>query len=83
MNNLTCTEVQGAMYAFPRVHFTQKAIDEAKKEGVTPDFKYCLDLLNETGIVTVPGSGFGQKEGTHHFRMTNLITPTHNFDVCL
>ncbi len=26
----------------------------------------------ETGIVVVPGSGFGQKEGTWHFRTTFL-----------
>ncbi len=25
-----------------------------------------------TGVVIVPGSGFGQKEGTYHFRTTFL-----------
>ena len=39
---------------------------------------YCMDMLNETGIMTVPGSGFGQKEDTYHFRATNLVTPTHD-----
>lgn len=29
-------------------------------------------LLEETGIVTVPGSGFGQEEGTFHLRTTIL-----------
>lgn len=29
---------------------------------------FCLKLLEETGICVVPGSGFGQKEGTFHFR---------------
>jgi alanine transaminase len=33
-------------------------------------------MVEETGIMTVPGSGFGQKEGTYHFRITNLVTPT-------
>jgi alanine transaminase len=33
-------------------------------------------MLEETGIMTVPGSGFGQKEGTYHFRITNLVSPT-------
>jgi len=28
--------------------------------------------LEATGVVCVPGSGFGQKEGTHHFRITIL-----------
>jgi alanine transaminase len=35
-----------------------------------------MDMVNETGIMTVPGSGFGQEEGTYHFRITNLVTPT-------
>ena len=33
-----------------------------------PDAMYCFQLLEETGICVVPGSGFGQREGTHHFR---------------
>lgn len=47
------------MYAFPRIHLTKSAIEEAKKQGVAPDFLYCMELVNETGIMTVPGSGFG------------------------
>ena len=26
--------------------------------------------------MTVPGSGFKQKENTYHFRISNLVTPT-------
>jgi len=37
---------------------------------------YCMDMLNQTGIMTVPGSGFGQKPGEYHFRITNLVMPT-------
>ena len=33
-----------------------------------PDAFYCFQMLEETGICTVPGSGFGQVEGTYHFR---------------
>lgn len=29
---------------------------------------FCMKLLEETGICVVPGSGFGQREGTFHFR---------------
>ena len=32
----------------------------AKEAGKAPDFFYCKQLLEETGIVTVPGSGFKQ-----------------------
>jgi len=76
MRNVTCSEIQGAMYAFPRLHLSQSAIKAAKDMGVQPDFFYCLNLVNETGIMTVPGSGFGQKEGESHLRITNLVTPT-------
>lgn len=40
--------------------------------GKSPDFLYCSDLLEATGICVVPGSGFGQQEGTYHFRSTIL-----------
>lgn len=35
-------------------------VQAAKKTGKAPDFFYCKQLLEETGIVTVPGSGFKQ-----------------------
>ena len=64
------------MYGFPRVAFSQKAIQAAADKGIPVDAMYCLDMVEETGIMTVPGSGFGQAEGTYHFRMTNLVSPT-------
>lgn len=76
MINTSSNEIDGAMYAFPKVHFTPNAIESAKQAGVPVDFMYCLDMVNETGIMTVPGSGFGQKEGTYHYRITNLVNPT-------
>ena len=30
--------------------------------------------------MTVPGSGFGQKAGTHHLRITNLIADTKEME---
>lgn len=48
------------MYAFPQIRLPQKAIDAAKKQGKSPDSFYCLELLDNTGICVVPGSGFGQ-----------------------
>jgi len=38
---------------------------------------YCMKLLEEEGICLVPGSGFGQKEGTFHFRLVWLTTGPH------
>ncbi|CAN8313041.1 unnamed protein product [Cochlearia groenlandica] len=36
------------------------------------DVFYCLKLVEATGISTVPGSGFRQKEGVFHLRTTIL-----------
>jgi alanine transaminase len=80
---LKTNKIEGAMYAFPRVFLTESAIKAAKDKGMAPDAMYCKEALEETGIVVVPGSGFRQKEGTHHFRITNLIYNTEEFDKAL
>lgn len=72
---INCQNIDGAMYAFPKIDMPEFRIEEAEKLGIPADMNFCLKLLEHTGIVTVPGSGFGQKEGTHHFRLTNLINP--------
>lgn len=46
MKNVTCTEIEGAMYGFPRIHFSDKFIKEAHSQGCEPDFMYCMDLVN-------------------------------------
>ena len=43
---------------------------------MAPDMFYCMKLLEETGICVVPGSGFGQREGTYHFRYHCLVPPS-------
>merc|ERR1711941_219102 len=72
LEGVTCNPSSGAMYAFPSIAFPQKWIDHCKSKGVPADTQYCLDLLDATGICVVPGSGFGQVEGTFHFRTTFL-----------
>lgn len=71
----SCNPVQGAMYAFPQFRLPAKAIEAAKKAGQEPDVFYAFQLLESTGICIVPGSGFGQKPGTYHFRTTILPQP--------
>ncbi|XP_055297648.1 alanine aminotransferase 1 [Sitodiplosis mosellana] len=68
----SCNTVQGAMYAFPQIKLPPKAIEAAKQAGQQPDVFYAFQLLEETGICIVAGSGFGQKPGTYHFRTTIL-----------
>ena len=83
MHNIQCNRIEGAMYGFPSIKMAPKALERAEDLGIKPDFMYCMDMLKETGIMTVPGSGFGQVEGTHHFRITNLVTPTGDMKKCL
>ena len=67
----------------PRIHLSKSAVEAAKKQGVEPDFLYCMELVDQTGIMTVPGSGFGQREGEYHLRITNLVTPTEKMKAVL
>lgn len=60
LEGVTCNKAEGAMYLFPRLHLPQKAIDAAKAVIAAPDTLYARRLLDATGIVVVPGSGFGQ-----------------------
>jgi len=72
MEGVTCNQPQGAMYAFPNIQLPERAVKFANSKGMEADLYYCLQLLEKTGIVVVPGSGFGQKPGTYHFRTTFL-----------
>lgn len=69
---ISCNPADGAMYAFPRIEIPLRAIEQAEKQGLSPDTLYALSLLEETGICVVPASGFGQKEGRFGFRTTFL-----------
>lgn len=64
------------MYLYPTINLPQKAIEAAQSQGRSPDEFYCLSLLDKTGVCVVPGEGFGQEEGTLHFRTTFLAPGT-------
>ncbi|CAL0317985.1 unnamed protein product [Lupinus luteus] len=72
LEGVTCNKTEGAMYLFPRIRLPEKAIKAAEALNKAPDAFYCGRLLNATGVVVVPGSGFGQVPGTWHFRCTIL-----------
>ena len=71
---------QGAMYGFVRfelppehgVDLAAISPEDRKFHEARRDEAYCLALLEQTGICVVPGSGFGQRAGTLHFRTTFL-----------
>lgn len=72
LEGVSCNSIDGAMYAFPTITLPSKAVAAAVSNGIAPDEMYCMELLEETGIIVVPGSGFKQVEGTFHFRTTIL-----------
>jgi alanine transaminase len=51
-----------------QIEIPEKAVEAAKANGQQPDVFYAFQLLENTGICVVPGSGFGQFPGTYHFR---------------
>ncbi|MBI2819113.1 MAG: aminotransferase class I/II-fold pyridoxal phosphate-dependent enzyme [Acidobacteria bacterium] len=57
---IKCVPPQAAFYAFPRLDISR------------PDSEFVMDLVRQTGVLVVPGSGFGQAPGTQHFRMVFL-----------
>ena len=63
MDGVSCFGRTGAMYLFPRLDKLPKG---------TNVFDYCMRLLEQTGLVTVNGEGFGQKPGSNHLRIAFL-----------
>lgn len=61
IDGISCVEPKGAFYAFPSVKL---------KDG--DDNKFVAGLIKATGVVVVPGTGFGQVPGTNHFRVVFL-----------
>lgn len=57
---ISCVSSKGAFYAFPRLHIKNS------------DNHFVAELIKETGVVVVPGTGFGQVPGTQHFRLVFL-----------
>ena len=62
MPGISCPNPKGAFYAFPKIEDNRFGTD---KEFVTK-------LLESKGVLTVHGSGFGEKYGSGHFRLVYL-----------
>ncbi|PRP87945.1 alanine aminotransferase [Planoprotostelium fungivorum] len=74
MNGTSCAEIKGSLFAFPQIHFSEKALQSAKEAGLSPDTFYASQLLDATGVCVSSGNIFGQKEGTYHIRLTLMPT---------
>jgi len=61
VEGISCVKPEGAFYAFPKI--------ELEKQN---DNHFVAELIKETGVVVVPGTGFGQVPGTNHMRVVFL-----------
>jgi alanine-synthesizing transaminase len=59
---LSSSKPEGAFYLFPKI----------EGHRWSSDVDFVLDVLNETGVLLVPGSGFGKVFGSNHFRIVFL-----------
>ena len=62
MPGISCSNPKGSFYAFPKI--------EDNKFG--SDKEFVTKLLETKGVLTVHGSGFGEKYGSGHFRLVYL-----------
>ncbi|MBX5326876.1 MAG: aminotransferase class I/II-fold pyridoxal phosphate-dependent enzyme [Candidatus Bathyarchaeia archaeon] len=60
ISGISCTKPEGAFYVFPKI--------EQVGSRWKNDMEFVLDVLNNTGVLFVPGSGFGEKYGSGHVR---------------
>ena len=79
IDGIDCPFIQSALYAFPTINLPPKAIKKAENQNLSPDMFYCKKLLQNTGIMVVPGSGFGKCKDTFHFRYT-ILPPEEEID---
>ncbi len=62
MPGISCPNPKGAFYAFPKIETQQFGNDK----------NFVTKLLETKGVLTVHGSGFGEKYGSGHFRLVYL-----------
>jgi aspartate/methionine/tyrosine aminotransferase len=63
IEGVTCKVPRGAFYVFPKINLRSRWHS---------DLHFVLELLNNTGVLTVHGSGFGSEFGASHFRIVYL-----------
>jgi alanine-synthesizing transaminase len=64
IDGISCAKPEGAFYVFPKIH----GVGSRWKT----DLDFVLHLLEETGVLTVNGSGFDPVYGAGHFRAVTL-----------
>ncbi|KAG2458363.1 ALAT2 aminotransferase, partial [Polypterus senegalus] len=68
---LRCNPIQASMFCYTRIELPSKALGQCKVLDLYPSLFYCMQLLDETGIVLDPGTGFGENDGRDYIRYLN------------
>jgi tyrosine/nicotianamine family aminotransferase len=67
INGISTSKPEGAFYIFPSIDL---------QDRWTTDEAFVMDLLKETGVLVVHGSGFDPNYGAKHFRLVFLAPPS-------
>ncbi|XP_034531275.1 alanine aminotransferase 2-like isoform X3 [Notolabrus celidotus] len=72
---MSCQQVMGGIYLYPRLHLPSEIIEQAEKLQVEEDVLYCQRLLKEEGVLVGAGSQNGEPAGQRHLRLCVLVPP--------
>lgn len=82
LDGIVCNEIFGSLFLFPRIEIPNRAVEEAKKKKIAPDVLYAMELIDQAGVAVLPGSQFGQEDGTWHVRVS-ITAPLDLFNEML
>ncbi|RAL62645.1 hypothetical protein DID88_004490 [Monilinia fructigena] len=76
MEGVECPEPQGSMYLFPTINLPAKAVEAAKKEGMSADEYYCHKAIGRHGRLCRSRKWLRPK-GKHPAFPNDIFSPRH------
>ncbi|CAE7252318.1 ALAAT2 [Symbiodinium sp. CCMP2456] len=70
VEGIRCPLADSGAYALPRIIVKGFVMKKAISLATPADQIYCLEMVSRTGVIASPGSGFGQRPGFFHFRIS-------------
>lgn len=70
MEGMSCHTVHAGRFVYPKLIIKGHVMKKAISFATAADQIYCLELAERTGVGLMPGSGFGQRPGYFHFRLS-------------
>lgn len=82
VSGMFCAETVAGAHVFPQITVKGFLMKKAISLGHPADAVYSSELLERTGITSEPGSCFGQRPGTFHFRLP-VLQSSNSFEEIL